>query len=213
MVEAVLNSGLIVGSLNCGFSQEISVESESAYQTFLSEFTAMIAFAKRINCPNITSQPGTLNNAKNIRQSLDRIISRAPQLNALVKESGISYSLEGHHGSILESIENCDYLMQKAFPLIGLTYDPSHFAMQGIPLADTTSLLDYAMHVHIRNAKNGVMQANMTDGEIQIDTFAKMLQEKNWNGYIAIEYFRGFDIDCQNTLAIAKQLIAQGSTN
>ena len=96
--------------------------------------------------------------------------------------------------------------MDQTFPNIGITYDPSHYVMQGISLLETKEIVPYSHHVHIRNARQGAMQAGMDDGEISLEEFVGMLGDSNYNGYVSIEYFNGFDGGCANTEKYGRNL-------
>ena len=100
--------------------------------------------------------------------------------------------------------------MDRTFPNIGITYDPSHYVMQGISLLETKEIVSYSHNVHIRNARQGAMQAGMDDGEISLEEFVGMLGDSNYNGYVSIEYFNGFDGGCANIIKIREELISLG---
>jgi sugar phosphate isomerase/epimerase len=162
--------------------------------------------ARAVGCRSITIQPGSLDTNPVLEESLVLLEQRAPVIGEMARKRGIALGMEGHQGSILENVRTGLALVRKLYPLAGVTYDPSHYVMQGYSLEETKPLLDYAVQVHFRNASRGNMQANMQDGEIDIAQFAGLLKEKNYNGSIAIEYFSGFDADCANTLAIKARL-------
>ena len=100
--------------------------------------------------------------------------------------------------------------MDRTFPNIGITYDPSHYVMQGISLLETKEIVSYSHNVHIRNARKGAMQAGMDDGEISLEEFVGMLGDSNYNGYVSIEYFNGFDGGCANIIKKREELISLG---
>ena len=54
--------------------------------------------------------------------------------------------------------------MDRTFPNIGITYDPSHYVMQGISLLETKEIVSYSHNVHIRNARQGA-EHFVTTGE------------------------------------------------
>jgi sugar phosphate isomerase/epimerase len=128
------------------------------------------------------------------------------KLASLNKSRKITLSVEGHQGSLLEKPEDALRMMKSLWPTVGFTYDPSHFVMQGISLEETEPLLDYTMHVHVRNASLGKMQDTMTDGIVDFQWLITALQAHNYDGAVSIEYFSGFDTEFKNTIALRELL-------
>ena len=125
-------------------------------------------------------------------------------------ESGVSLSVEGHQGSLLEKPADGLRLMEALWPAVGFTYDPSHFVMQEIPLQETEQLLDYTVHVHVRNASPGNMQATMDEGSVDFAWLVSALRERGYQGGVAIVHFSGFDADFRSTLALRDLLVQLG---
>ena len=209
-VEEIITSGLEVSSINCRLSRDICVLGDDEYEIFWGELKAMFVFADKIGCPNITIPPGGKNKIEDQQQALELIGQRASAIGALGRKYGITLSHEVHQGSILEDLEAGFWLMDRTFPNIGITYDPSHYVMQSISLLETKEIVPYSHHVHIRNARQGAMQAGMDDGEISLEEFVGMLGDSSYNGYVSIEYFNGFDGGCANIIKIREELISLG---
>jgi sugar phosphate isomerase/epimerase len=122
----------------------------------------------------------------------------------------LTVGVEGHQGSLLEEPGNALRLMAELWPAVGFTYDPSHWTMQDIPLAETAPLLHYTVHVHVRNAASGRMQASIAEGGVDFAWLIEALRRNHYDGAVAIEYFNGFDSCFSETQALAEHLRCLG---
>jgi Sugar phosphate isomerases/epimerases len=181
-VQKVKATGLEVGSINSGYSFEIITPEEEDFNVYVREFEKIAELAVSINCPNITVQPGNISSSRSTEESMILLERRAPIIAEIARRKGLTLGVEGHQGSILETVENSLSLMKKLYPLVGFTYDPSHFIMQGIALKDTKQLLDYTVHIHVRNASFGRMQQSSAEGDLNIDEFFGLLERKELGG-------------------------------
>ena len=192
-------TGMTVCSINAGLSRQLSDPDPQALETVKKEFAAVLKFALKINARNITLQPGKLPASGAIEDSIRTLAAALKEISSISKGSGVTVSLEGHQGSILEKPQNSLQIMEGVWPQIGLTYDPSHYVMQQIRLEETEPLLKYTMHVHVRNAAVKKMQASMQDGSVDFAWMVKALKVIDYKGALAVEYFNGFDADFGNT--------------
>lgn len=202
--------GLEVSSLNCGPSQQLSDPDPASFAQYRREHQALVDLAAAVGCPNITVQPGGVREGLGFGRSFDVSLGHLSELSGAGAESGVSLSVEGHQGSLLEKPADGVRLMEALWPSVGFTYDPSHFVMQEIPLHETEGLLDYTVHVHVRNASAGNMQATMDEGRVDFAWLVSALRERGYQGGVAIEYFSGFDADFRNTLALQDLLVQLG---
>lgn len=132
------------------------------------------------------------------------------ELCQLKERYDITVSLEGHANTIIEKPELALSVIEDPWSDVGFTYDPSHFVMQGIPLCETERLLDYTVHVHVRNASPGKMQDTMANGTVDFEWLVNALKAHSYDGALTIEYFRDFDSNFANVLALRERLIELG---
>ncbi len=197
-------AGLSVCSINTGFSKKISTTDEKSYNTIKKEYIAIVDFAKMINATNITLSAWSSDEKTNISKKIALFARRLKELISLKKDSNISVSVEAHKNTIIEKPENALKLLGLIWPDVGLTYDPSHFTMQGIKVEDTIKLFDYIKHVHLRNAAPDKMQETMKEGEVNFKILFEVLKQNNYDSALSIEYFNGFDNEFKNTLELTK---------
>ncbi len=100
---------------------------------------------------------------------------------------GVVFAVELHFATPFENLQQCTRLLE-AIPELPVAYDPSHFAMQGIPMPQTAPLLARAAHVHLRDAGPDAMQQPMGEGTVDFDWIVETLQARGYDGHYSIEY-------------------------
>jgi len=210
LTDALARTGLKVSSFNCGLSKPLTDPDPDAFAQVEKELLALAHLAEHVGCPNLTVQPGRASDPHHFAEAFEIAAGHLERLAWRLEGQEVTLSVEGHQGSLLESPEAGVVMMKRLWPAVGFTYDPSHFAMQGIPLPDTEPLLDYVRHVHVRNASPGQMQATMADGVVDFAWLVAALDRRGYGGAVAIEYFSGFDEGFRNTLALRDLLRTLG---
>jgi len=200
--------GLTTSSINCAFSAPLNNPDPAAFELCRREFLAVLELAKALRCPNLTMQPGIPLSGHTPATLFDALRDHLLEFSTLAP--GMTIGVEAHQGSFLENPADALRLARAVWPHAGITYDPSHFVMQDIPFAVTEPLLDFAVHVHVRDAALGQMQAAMGKGNVDIPELISALKTKGYRGAVSIEYFSGFDRDLQSTCAIRDLLLGLG---
>ncbi|MFB3881252.1 MAG: sugar phosphate isomerase/epimerase family protein [Armatimonadota bacterium] len=189
---AVRSSGLLVSSLNCGFSVPFTGEAPARRQ-MEREYRAMLELAEAVSCTLLTIGIGSYGERVGKVESFDRALAGLRWLAGLTRQPAVRLSFEPHFGSAAEKPADALYLAKRVWPDVGVTYDPSHFAMQPDvgPLAGTEELMAYTVHVHVRNAAPGRMQAPMAEGTVDFRWLVEALRKRGYTGAVAIEYLDG----------------------
>ncbi len=136
---------------------------------------------------------------------LEREVERWRQLVAVAKEFGITLAFEPHFFQLAEEPKVAHALVQQVEGL-RITLDPSHFAIQGLRLADYRSLLPYVAHVHLRDAGNSgweTVQVPVGKGCVEFSALIRALREVGYNGALSCEY-----IDTIGELDVPVNLLA-----
>jgi sugar phosphate isomerase/epimerase len=204
--EGLGATGLRVTSLNCGMSTQLDDPDPRAFAQYCREFEALADLAVRLRCPNLTVQPGHGAAGHGIAEHTETARKHLAHLGPLAQERGLTIGVEGHQGSLLEDPTHALQFIEEVWPVVGFTYDPSHWTMQDIPLAETAPLLRYTVHVHVRNAALGKMQATVAEGGVDFAWLIEALRHQRYSGAVAVEYFNGFDSSFSETLALAEHL-------
>lgn len=150
-------------------------------------FLRMLEFTLRCNAKHMTGLPGVewegVPYETSLKRSAEELSWRAQQ----AKQIGVTYSVEPHNGSIVDTPEKALELVQSS-PDLTLTLDYTHFARKGIHDARVETLLPYAAHFHARGAREGRLQAPFQENAIDYARILQRMKELNYTGYVGVEY-------------------------
>ena len=208
--KAMAANGLAVSSFNCGLSQRLADPDPAAFEQYCTEFAALLTLADGLACPNITLQPGPVLDGIGRAAQLQTMGDHLARLADLRGDRPLTIGLEGHAHTLIERPEEAIPLIDRVWPAVGYTYDPSHPELQGIPLPDAEPLFDRICHVHVRNASLGKMQDTMADGTVDFAWIVAALEAHGYDGALAIEYFGDFDPDFTSVAALRDHLVGLG---
>jgi sugar phosphate isomerase/epimerase len=99
----------------------------------------------------------------------------------------MTLALETHAGAIAVRPAAARELLARC-PGLALTYDPSHYIAEQIPVGDTLDLLDHSAHIHLRNARVGHFQERMARGALDLRWMVEQILASGYEGTISIEY-------------------------
>ncbi|MCC7495197.1 MAG: sugar phosphate isomerase/epimerase [Fimbriimonadaceae bacterium] len=100
---------------------------------------------------------------------------------------GVQFLVEPHKDTPWESVAAGEALLA-AVPELQVAYDPSHYAMQGIPLEATRGILARAGHVHFRGAAPGRMQAPAAESTVDVEALVTALRQQGYAGDASLEF-------------------------
>jgi sugar phosphate isomerase/epimerase len=150
-------------------------------------FLRMLEFTLRCNAGHMTALPGIdwegVPYETSLARSAEELGWRAEQ----AKQVGVTFSVEPHTGSLVDTPEKALELVRAA-PGLTLTLDYTHFTRLGIPDARVEPLLRYASHFHARGARPGRIQAAFKENVIDYGRILSCMKELNYAGYVGVEY-------------------------
>lgn len=159
-----------------------SVRAESRRQ-----FEGVLEFARRLGSPGMTILPGVVFDELGEDGSLELAASELELRAQMAAGAGLRLAIEPHYGSVAPVPARIVELLGRA-QSVGVALDLSHFTFQGIPQEDADPLLARTHHVHLRQARRGVIQARVREGDIDFTAFRDRLLGTGYNGYFALEY-------------------------
>jgi len=106
---------------------------------------------------------------------------------AVAKEAGVDLFFEPHVKCSFESPKMAAWLAQQV-PDARIALDYSHFICQGYTQLDVDTLIPYTGHVHLRQAKSGLLQTKLEDGTINFALTVDELEKVGYAGYWCVEY-------------------------
>jgi sugar phosphate isomerase/epimerase len=121
----------------------------------------------------------------------------------IAQEAEIALGVEAHIGSAFESPESVLKLVNEV-PGLGVILDYSHFVLQGYPQEAADPLCEHTVHVHLRQAKSGLMQTRLEDGTINFARVLDHLRQVGYDGYLSIEYIHNSYMGADNVDVITE---------
>lgn len=205
--ELLRRYGLVPVAANCGVSPQLHDRSEAAVRSRKAETAGLIRWMKALGVGIAAIQPRQPDNSRPWEDVLDDCIASLREQLEIAQAEGIVLALEFHANSPFETMEQCFRLMER-LPEMPLVYDPTHFVMQGIPLADTYAFMDRAAHVHLRDAARDQMQVRCGEGEVDFEAVLEQLQARGYRGGISIEYLQTDRFECMEDAALLHRRLA-----
>ncbi len=150
-------------------------------------FRETLAFASALGLTGMTMLPGIHWPDESHEQSLARA---ADELRWRVEEAdagGIALSVEPHIGSVVAHPSDALQLCQRT-PGLTLTLDHTHFTYQGLAQEAADELVPFTRHYHARGARNGRLQAPMSENELDFERIVEQFRAADYRGYLAVEY-------------------------
>jgi sugar phosphate isomerase/epimerase len=106
---------------------------------------------------------------------------------AITEQADIDLFFEPHVKCSFESPRLAAWLAQQV-PGARIALDYAHFVCQGYTQPEVDSLIPYTGHVHLRQAKSGLLQTKLEDGTINFSLVVDELLQQGYTGYWCVEY-------------------------
>lgn len=105
----------------------------------------------------------------------------------IAEAAGVGLMFEPHVGCAFETPTSALWIAQQV-PGVGIALDYTHFVCQGYTAEDIEPLIPFATHVHMRQAKPGLLQTKLEDGTIHFPTLLDKLRVSGFKDYLSVEY-------------------------
>jgi sugar phosphate isomerase/epimerase len=173
-------------ALNLGFLHSFTTCSPAEHEINLQVVRNACALAGTLGTAVITVGTGSVGVGERSR-IVDRVARRLSAVVEIAAQADMVIALETHSGSIAVDPTATQELLSRC-PGLKLTYDPSHYIAEQIPIEHTLGLLEHAAHVHLRNARVGSFQETMAKGLLDMPWMIDQILSAGYEGAIAIEY-------------------------
>ncbi|MCX5579271.1 sugar phosphate isomerase/epimerase family protein [Kaistia terrae] len=161
------------------------------------DFRQVVRFAKRAGLASVFVLPGVVNPGQDRVSALTESAESLRRLVAISAPEGIQLTVEPHVHSYLESPTLVLDLLYRV-PGLKLTLDYAHFACLGYRQEEIDVLASHAAHVHLRQARAGVLQCKLALGTLNFGAMLGTLRAAGYNGYLSIEYVHQDYMDGQH---------------
>jgi sugar phosphate isomerase/epimerase len=151
------------------------------------DFRQVVRFAKRAGLGSVFVLPGVVNPGQDRASALAESAESLRRLVAIAAPEGVQLTIEPHVHSYLESPTLVLDLLDRV-PGLKLALDYAHFVCLGYRQEEIDVLAPHAGHVHLRQARMGVLQCKLSLGTINFGAMLGTLRAAGYDGYLAIEY-------------------------
>ena len=151
------------------------------------DFEKAMHFCKAAKISTVMLLPGVLNKGQSRQDALSQTAKNLQELVSIAQDAGVTIALEPHVHSYLESPSLVLELLERA-PGVKLTLDYAHFVCLGYRQEEIDVLAPHAAHVHLRQARAGVLQSKLDEGTINFPALLATLKEHSYDGYLSLEY-------------------------
>ena len=155
-------------------------------QRNLDDIRKVLAFTKAAGGDSVFILPGLVNPGQSRRQAIDRSAESLKPLVEAAQNSGITLTIEPHVHGILESVDAVHEMVRRV-PGLKITLDLAHFVSMGYRQDEIETLAPHAGHVHLRQARQGELQAKMEQGTINFPALFGTLRDAGYDGWLSIE--------------------------
>ncbi len=190
LAAEVASLGVEVGNFYHLFGEGLegrNLALDSSLHENLEDFKKVMRFCQVAKIPSVMVLPGIINPGQTRRAALEQSAKSLQALLPIAQDSGVILATEPHVHSYLESPALTLELLTQV-PGLKLVLDYAHFVCLGYRQDEIDSLLPHAAHLHLRQARMGVLQSKLELGTINFPALLGNLRESGYNGFLALEY-------------------------
>jgi sugar phosphate isomerase/epimerase len=153
----------------------------------LEDFKKVVHFCQLAKIPSVMVLPGVINPGQTRLAALEQSAQSLRALLPVAQAAGVTLATEPHVHSYLES-PNLTLELLGRVPGLKLVLDYAHFVCLGYRQEEIDVLVPHAAHVHLRQARMGVLQSKLEQGTINFPALLGTLHESGFDGFLALEY-------------------------
>ena len=153
----------------------------------VTDFERVAEFCRLAEIPTVFVLPGVVNPRQSRQEALLEFARSLTALMPVAAKSKVALTIEAHVHSFLESPSMVLQLLERVEGL-RLTLDYAHFVCLGYRQEEIDPLAPYAAHVHLRQARPGVLQAKSNEGAINMNAMFGTLRDAGYRGALSLEY-------------------------
>jgi sugar phosphate isomerase/epimerase len=177
-------------SVNAGFSPLLHDRTREGCARREAEVKALVRFMNHYQIEVAAVQPRNPDPNRPRAEVLRDSAATMRDTLDMAQDTGVTFALECHSGSIVESMDEAKTMI-RLVPDLRYAYDPTHFVMKSVDLVDTLPLLERAAQVYLRDAAPGAIQARYGQGTVDFDWILRQLKERGYQGHFSLEYLEG----------------------
>lgn len=160
------------------------------------DIEAVLQFADAAKITTVFVLPGIINPGQSRQQALDVSIESLNELMAVSQDFRAKLCIEPHVHSFAESPDIALKLVDATG--VGLVLDYCHFTCLGYRQEEIEPLAKHAVHVHLRQARSGMLQTKFAQGTLNFPAIFATLRDADYDGWLTLESVHQ---DYMNTLS------------
>ena len=151
----------------------------------IKDLESVLTFADAANIASVFILPGIINPGQSREQAANQAAESLKALLDVASHHKARLCIEPHVHSWAES----PALVQRLIDQTGirLALDYSHFACLGYRQDEIDPLAKHAIHVHLRQAQMGHLQAKFAQGTLNFPAMFATLRDAGYQGHLALE--------------------------
>ena len=153
----------------------------------VADFRQVVRFCRAAKIESVMLLPGVINPHQSRHEALEESARSLSALLPVAQEAGVRLVIEPHVHSYLESPALTLELLERV-PGLQLALDYAHFTCLGYRQGEIDVLAPHAGHVHLRQARMGVLQNKLEEGTINFAALLGRLREVGYAHTLALEY-------------------------
>jgi len=206
--ELLSQTKLTPVAINSAYGNLYQRDDAGTNETRLVQVDAVARLAKRLGIQVVSFFPGGNWPAQEMKWD-DVLTGELETLREMLdnaSEYDVEFVIEPHFNTPFQTLDQITRLLA-ALPQLRIAYDPSHFAMQEIPLRDTLPFLDRAAHVHMRDAGPEKMQMPTGQGTVDFTFLISELKKRSYDGAVSIEYLDGIEGGADENVSRLREIL------
>ena len=149
------------------------------------DIARVLEFADAAGIGSVFILPGIINPGQSRDDAARVSIESLQALLAVASGFKAKLCIEPHVHSFAESPAMVRRLVEETG--IGLVLDYAHFACLGYRQDEVDPLAPHAVHVHLRQARMGALQAKFAEGTLNFPAMFAVLRDAGYQGWLALE--------------------------
>ena len=149
------------------------------------DLASVLEFADLAGIGSVFVLPGIVNPGQSRDQAAAVAVDSLRALQEVAGHHKARLCFEPHVHSFAESPDMVRRVVDASG--VGLALDYAHFACLGYPQEEIDPLAQYAVHVHLRQARMGALQAKFAQGTLNFPALFGTLRDAGYQGWLALE--------------------------
>jgi sugar phosphate isomerase/epimerase len=189
-----------------GFRDRLGNPAPETRRRAVEFFGAIGRFARRCGIAHVQSGFGRADDSLPRDEQFGIIVETVGAVHRAVAAEGAEYIVEAQRSAAIQTPEDTWRLL-RALPELRINHDPGQFACVGAAQQSYESLYARTPHIHMRQARPGVLQERLEEGTIDFRRVVRGLQQAGFDGVYATEYVHFANVPDCSTVDVVTETV------